>query len=135
MTIEELYSDDLAIDQYRGKWEQAKKLVRAQNNLGMCANDSEEHQIAYWLAVRQRYLELGGLYKEQLTSPRYRIVRADNYARSGEQPGFDEIFIGEPTNDIALLCTQRRQLQIDDQGGNYHYRIERASYELAEFRP
>ncbi len=136
MTIEELYSDDLAIDQYRGKWKQAKKLVSAQNNVGMCANDSEGHQIDYWLAVRKFYLELGGLYKEQLTPLKYRIVRADNYAReAGSNLGFDEVFIGGPTSSIALLCAQLQQLQIDDRSGNYHYRIERASYELAKFRP
>lgn len=62
---EAFYSQDLAVDRYAGKWKTAK--CRVADQMQLYARKLEfPLGIEYWLAVRMMYLELGGLYTEQI---------------------------------------------------------------------
>ena len=65
MTEEQLYSQDLAIRHYSGKWKAAKNSVADRMQLPH-RKLTFPLPIDYWLAVRLHYLETGGLYIEQL---------------------------------------------------------------------
>lgn len=52
---EVVYSADLAIDQYPGKWEAAKEEAKSQLK--------EEYGVDYWLLARRFFLDTGGEYK------------------------------------------------------------------------
>ena len=59
---EKLFSSELAIRFYTGKWTTAKQMARER-----CDRSSG---VDYWLLARKFYLELGGEYLEQI-DPRH----------------------------------------------------------------
>jgi hypothetical protein len=60
---QDVYSKDLAVKHFPGKWKEAKRMAGDRLNA--------EEGVEYWLLVRRFYLELGGEYVEQL-QPRER---------------------------------------------------------------
>lgn len=64
-----------------------------------------------------------------------RIVRTDNFDRSGEQPGCDEKFVlwPLPEKQAKEICNLLNQT-VDANGPDY-YKVVATDYKLQEFEP
>jgi hypothetical protein len=66
----------------------------------------------------------------------YRIVRTDNFGRSGEHPGCNEEFIGEPNSSREDLLVQAADMNDTDGPSSFdYYKVEHENYKLLEFEP
>lgn len=66
----------------------------------------------------------------------YLVVRCDNYGRSGETPGYDEVFESDKTMTQAAAKRKATLLNKPQSPyGDYYYRAEPAGYKLAKFEP
>jgi hypothetical protein len=66
----------------------------------------------------------------------YRIVCTDNFGRSGESPGCDEAWIGEPSTDKRKL--EKEAFDLNNAGpidSSDYYVIRQLPYKLRVFKP
>lgn len=67
----------------------------------------------------------------------YLVVRCDNYGRSGETPGYDEVF--ETNVPLPYLSAKQRATKLNRNdivaGDDYYFRVVPAGYKLAKFEP